>query len=41
MRVCGMDSNNMGYGPVVGASEPSGSINGGEFLDQQSECRIQ
>jgi hypothetical protein len=38
----GLDSVGLGFGPVAGCckhgNEPSGSINGGEFLDKLSDC---
>jgi hypothetical protein len=38
---CGLDSSGLGQEPMVGCrghrSEPLGSINGGEFLDQMRE----
>jgi hypothetical protein len=37
VRGCGLDSSDLGYGPVVGfcehGNEPSGSVKGGGFLD--------
>jgi len=42
VRICGLDSSGSGEGLVVGCcehgNEPWGSIKGGEFLDQVSDC---
>jgi hypothetical protein len=39
---CGLDASGSRQGPVVGScergNEPSGSIKGGEILDQLSDC---
>jgi hypothetical protein len=41
---CGLDTSYSEEGPLVGTpehgNEPSGSIKGGEFLDQFSDCYL-
>jgi len=44
LPVCGLDTNTSGWRPAVGSFEhgniPSGSIKGGEFIDQPSAYHL-
>jgi hypothetical protein len=44
MWECGLDTSGLRYGPVAGfyedSNEPSGSVKGGEFIDQLNDCEL-